>query len=49
MYFCSLVLIFIMFCVIHVNGHGVVMISCILCYRSCSSVKLVVCNIVNSI
>ena len=41
MYFCSCVLIFVMLCVIHVDGHGVVMISCTPSYRRCSIANLV--------
>ena len=47
--FCSRVLIFVMLHVIHVNGHGVVMISCTPWYRSCSIVKLIVCIIVSNV
>ena len=49
MYFCSCVLIFVMLYVIHVNGHGVVMISCTPWYRSCSIVKLIVFIIVSNV
>ena len=47
--FCSRVLISVMLHVIHVNGHGVVMISCTPWYRSCSIVKLIVCIIVSNV
>ena len=48
MYFCSFVLISVILCAIHVNGHGVVMTSCTPWYRSCSSVKLIVLSMVSS-
>ena len=47
--FCSCVLIFVMLHVIHVNGHGVVMISCTPWYRSSNIVKLIVCIIVSNV